>query len=272
MKLLVVTPTLGESPWLAETVASVAAVAVAGVEVTQVLVAPEAKRASLATRFPKITVVAEPGGNLGMYAAINAGLAAAGGWEAFTYLNDDDLLRPDFATVARAAAAGGRPLVAYGGVRLIGADGRRLGAIPISPAPALNRALYAQRLEPVYQHGTVATRAVFDAIGGFDATLRFCGDSEFLARAWVRGIPFERATRREVAAFRLRPGQATKNRPAMIAERARVDEKHGLLAPLPVAELRRARWRFRCANLAIYAERIARHGFVTFDELLERGG
>ena len=165
-----------------------------------------------------------------------------------------------------------RSLIAYGGVRLIDGKGKRLGAIPISSASALNRALYAQRLEPVFQHGTVVTRAVFDAIGGFDVTLRWCGDSEFFARACVRGIPFMCATRREVAAFRLRAGQATKNRPAMRAERTRVDQQLGLLAPRPAAELRRARWRFRLANLAIYAERVARHGFLTFDELLERAG
>ena len=270
MKLLVVTPTLGESPWLTETVASVATHAAGA---AHVLVAPTTALAALAAKFPRTTVVPEPGG--GMYAAINAGLAAVRDWDAFTYLNDDDVLLPDFSAVVRAvsSAANARaPLVAYGGVRLIEARGRRLGAIPISPAPELNRALYAQRLEPVYQHGTIATRAVFESIGGFDAAFRFCGDSEFLARACVRGIPFACATRRHVAAFRLRAGQATKNRAVMIAERTRVDEKLALLAPLPAADLRRARQRFRVANLAIYAERIARHGFVTFDELLERGG
>lgn len=266
---LVVTPTLGESPWLAETVASIAACAE---RCTHVLVAPAAAVQKLAARFPRVRVVTEPGG--GMYAAINAGLAVAGDWEAFTYLNDDDVLLPDFSLVARAiAAAGGRPLIAYGGVRLIDARGRRLGAIPISPAPELNRALYAQRIEPVYQHGTVVTRAAIEAAGGaFDATLRFCGDSEFLARACVRGVPFVRATRREVSAFRLRAGQLTKNRAVMIAERKRVDEKLGLLAPQPPAVLRSARWRFRLANLAIYAERIRRHGFLSFDEMLERVG
>ncbi|MDP3069240.1 MAG: hypothetical protein Q8N18_03080 [Opitutaceae bacterium] len=270
MKLLVVTPTLGESPWLAETVASVATHAPGA---AHVLVAPAAAVAALAARFPALRVLPEPGG--GMYAAINAGLAAAEGWEAFTYLNDDDMLLSDFSTVRQAAAAavaGGRLLIAYGGVRLIDARGRRLGAIPISPAPELNRALYAQRLEPVYQHGTITTRAVVDAVGGFDSSFRFCGDSEFFARACLQGIPFACATRGAAAAFRLRPGQATKNRAAMIAERTRVDEKLGLCAALPAAELRRARRRFRWSNLAIYAERIARHGFVTFDELLERGG
>ena len=269
MKLLVVTPTLGESPWLTETVASVSACAATCEHV--LVTSAEAVR-PLAATFPRARVVTEPGG--GMYAAINAGLAVAGDWEAFTYLNDDDLLLPDFSANVRAIAeAGGRPLIAYGGVRLIDARGRRLGAIPISPAPVMNRALYAQRLEPVYQHGTVATRAAIVAAGGaFDATLRFCGDSEFLARACVRGVPFVRATRREVAAFRLRAGQLTKNRAAMSAERVRVDEKLGLRVPLQAGVQRRARWRFRLANLAIYAERIRRHGFLSFDEMLERVG
>lgn len=269
MKLLVVTPTRGESPWLAETVASVASFAG---RCEHVLVAPLSTTEALAAQFPKVRVVAEMGG--GMYAAINAGIEAAKDWDAFTYINDDDVLLPDFQKVMAVAGQFGKShsIVVYGGVRLIDKTGRRLGSIPISPAGSLNRALYAQRLEPVYQHGTVVSRAAIDAIGGFDPTLRFCGDSEFLARACVSGVPFVRVTTREVAAFRLRPGQLTKNRAAMMAERARVDEKLGLLDPPPGPSTRRARWHFRFANLPIYAERIARHGFVSFDEVLERLG
>jgi hypothetical protein len=266
MKLLVVTPTLGESAWLDETVASVAA---QPSPQQHVLVAPIARVAALAARFPKATVVAEPGG--GMYAAINAGVAAARDWDAFTYINDDDLLLPAFRDVVRAVeAAAAAPLIVYGRVRLIGTGGRRLGAIPISPVPALNRALYAQRIEPVYQHGTLATRAAWNALGGFEPSLRFCGDSEFLARACVSGIPFVRATGREVAAFRLRADQLTKNRAALAAERTRVDVALGLLVPRRTLAHRLARWRFRFANLHVYAERIARHGFVSFDDLLAK--
>jgi hypothetical protein len=262
--MLVVTPTLGTSPWLAETVASVARLPVAG---RQVLVCPAAVRAELEKRFPSVQVVTEPGG--GMYAAINAGLAAVPDWEACTYLNDDDVLLPNFAAVARAlAGAAGRPMIAYGGVRLIDAQGRRLGAIPVSPDPALNRALYALRIEPVYQHGTLISRAAMDALGGFDAALRFCGDSEFLARACLKDVPFVRVRGGAVAAFRLHAGQLTKNRPAMLAERAQVDAKLGLLAPPPAGRRGWARLVFRVANLPWYVERVARHGWVTFDELL----
>ena len=246
MRVLVITPTRGVSPWLAETIASVAGFA--GCE--HVLVAPGGVIGSLAFRFPTTRVIREPGG--GMYAAINAGIEATRGWSAFTYINDDDMLLPDFRLMIDAIAFSDvrQALVAYGGVRLIKGDGRRIGSIPISPAGKLNRALYAQRLEPVYQHGTVFTRAVIDAIGGFDASLRYCGDSEFLGRACVAGVPFVKATTHEVAAFRLRMGQLTKNRSAMIAERARVDEKLGLLTPLPSRILLQARWRFRLAGAA----------------------
>lgn len=266
MKILVVTPTLGESPWLAETVANVAALAGAH---EHVLVTPLAAVATLGARFPGVTVLAEPGG--GMYAAINAGLAAARDWDAFTYINDDDLLLPGFtAVVAAMAGRGTQPLLAYGGVRLIDAEGRRLGAIPVSPSPGINRDLYAQRLEPVYQHGTLINRAAWEQHGGFDPTYRFCGDSEFLARLCLRGVPAVRVSDK-VAAFRLRRGQLTKNRPDMVAERARVDEQLGLPAPNLTVRHHWAKLVFRAANLPVYAGRILRHGFVSFDELLERG-
>jgi GT2 family glycosyltransferase len=266
-RLVVITPTLGQSPWLAETVASVAAHASAAIHV---LVAPATVVEELRARFPHLRVVPEPA-SAGMYGAINAGLAAPGDWDAFIYLNDDDLLLPDFARMA-AAIDGERPLIEYGGVRLIDHGGKRIGAIPISPRPSLNRLLYAQRIEPVYQHGTIITRRAFEAVGPFDASFRFCGDSEFFARACVAGVLFCLATRREVAAFRLHAGQLTKTRAAMIAERGRVDEKLQLLATKLTWFHRLARWRFRFANLPIYGERIARHGFISFDELLVRGG
>ena len=263
--LLVVTPTLGQSSWLDETMASVARLPIA---CRHVLVCTAAVRVVLEKRFPQAQVVTEPGG--GMYAAINAGIAAATGeWDAFTYINDDDLLLPGFAAHARALkGAETRPLVAYGNVKLIDGQGRRLGAIPVSQFPSMNRALYAQRIEPVYQHGTLVTRAALAALRGFDEAFRYCGDSEFLARACISGVPFVRTGGRAVAAFRLRTGQLPKNRAAMVAERAAVDAKLGLIGSQPRLRRWLARLAFRSANLPVYAERVLRHGFVSFDELL----
>lgn len=262
--ILVVTPTLGNSPWLADTVASVEA---QSVPCRHVLVAPAGKVDELAARFPGVTVTPEPGG--GMYAAINAGLAAAGDWRAFTYINDDDLLLPAFSRLARAAQTGEARLV-YGGVRLVNTSGRRAGSIPTSPLPSLNRLLYAQRVEPVYQHGTIATRALVERIGPFDESLRFCGDSDFLARACLSGAPCVRGTSQHVAAFRLRAGQLTKNLPAMREEHERVYAKLGLAAPRKRMRHRLARLLFCLGNAPVYAERIARHGFLTFGEVLAK--
>jgi glycosyltransferase involved in cell wall biosynthesis len=269
MKFLVVTPTLGEAAWLEETIASVRA---QPFDLEHVLVAPGYKVKELQARVPQVTVVAEHAG--GMYAAINAGLEVKMNWDAFTYINDDDLLLPNFRFVAQRVALFKRDtkVVAYGGVRLIDANGRRIGGIPISRFPTANRALYGQRIEPVYQHGTLVTRGAWEALGGFDDSFRFCGDSEFLARACVKGIPFVRVSGAPVAAFRLRAGQLTKNRSAMMAERGRVDQKLGLLARRLTLRHHWARLVFRMANLPVYAERAARFGFASFDEVLKRAG
>ncbi len=264
-RILVVTPTLGTSRWLDQTVESVRRLSLPGLR--HVLVAPAAVLAALTERYPAVQVVPEPGG--GMYAAINAGLAAFDDWQAFTYINDDDLLLPAFAQVVRQAQAGGERIV-YGGVRLIDTAGRRIGAIPISPWPSFNRLLYAQRMEPVYQHGTVVTRAVVDRLGGFDTTLHFCGDSEFLARSCVNQVPFVCATSRPVAAFRLRAGQATKNLPVMLNEHRILYAKHRLPAEKITWAHRRAWFAFRTANVSVYLERIARHGFIRFGEQLAK--
>lgn len=264
--LLVVTPTLGDSPWLDETVASVASV---GVNLWHILVCPPDRVASLEARFPACRVMAESQPGRGMYAAINDGVAAADGWSAFTYLNDDDVLLPGFRSVAAAISRGAQ--LVYGRVVLIDSRGQRIGAIPYSRWPEFNRLLYAQHLEPVYQHGTLVARQAWDRCGGFDVGYRYCGDSEFLARLCVNDVPAAQVTV-EVAAFRLRAGQLTKNRPELLKERAQIDRELGLVPARFTLRHRWARLLFRFNNAAIYAERILRHGFLTFDQLLERKG
>ncbi len=267
MKILIITPTLGVSPWLDETVNSVATLKIA---CEHVLVAPTGMVAELARRYPGVTAIPEPGG--GMYVAINTGLVHAQDWDAFTYINDDDLLLPEFRqAVAACSLQAGRPCLVYGGVRLISRTGRRVGSIPVSPRPAINRSLYAQRLEPVYQHGTLISRAAWVKHGGFDENFRLCGDSEYLARLCMHGVLAVRV-RHEIAAFRLRPNQLTKHRAAMDAERMRVDAKLHLLTERRTWRHHWAKAVFRASNLPAYLGRIWRYGPISFDQLLERGG
>jgi hypothetical protein len=258
---------MGTSVWLKETVESIAQFQHV---CAHVLVAPRASVRELAARFPNTQVIAEPGG--GMYAAINSAAAIRRDWDAITYINDDDLLLPGFELALQRLSR--LPIgcrIVYGRVRLIDGDGIRIGRVPVSGWPSLNRSLYAQRLEPVFQHGTLISRAAWRELGGFDATFRFCGDSELMARACAQGVSFVHVPA-EIAAFRLRAGQLTKNRAAMLAERDRVDVKLGLRGVPGWWRCHSAMAVFRISNIPVYLDRIRRYGFITFDDMLTRVG
>ena len=206
-----------------------------------------------------------------MYAAINRGAAVSDDWELFTYINDDDTLLPDFRFAVDCAWMNRHvPFLAYGRVRLIDAGGRRIGAIPVSPLPSLNRALYARRIEPLSQQGAVLTRGAWQQLGGFDTSLRLCGDSDLLARACIEKVRFQ-FVNRTVASFRLRPGQLTKNRDEMQAERDRIDHVLGLASAAAANQLV-ASAIFRLFNVGTYLERIYRGGFVSYSEFVGKRG
>lgn len=263
MKLIVVTPTLGSSAWLAETVRSVAALPF---HVQHILVAPGEVAPQLRASFPSATIVEETG--TGMYGAINSGAAAGSNWDLLTYINDDDTLLPGFRfAVERAFRNRHLPFLAYGRVKLIDSAGKRIGIAPVSPFPALNRALLAQRIDPLCQQGSVVTRSAWEQLGGYDTSLRLCSDFEFLARACLRGVHFHYVNR-TVACFRLRPGQLSKSRRQMEDERQRIDDNLQLLTRKLTGRHLLTRAIFKAFNTGVYLERIARHGFRSSSDLV----
>ena len=116
--LLVVTPTLGESPFLDQTVASIEA---QPLHIRHVISTPGRKVAELAARYPHALVVPDAGRLGGIYGAINAGIQAAKfKWDWFTYINDDDTLLPGFGLVILQNLRDPSPSpVVYGDVELI---------------------------------------------------------------------------------------------------------------------------------------------------------
>jgi GT2 family glycosyltransferase len=261
MRVLVVTPTLGESRWLVETVASVAALRLLGVHL---LVTPAPMVAELARRFPLCQVVPEPSPNRGMYAAINAGVAAGKDWDAFTWLNDDDILAAGFAHLCAEFERRPEIGVMYGRVALIDSAGTRVARHPVAPRGEDLAPLLARGIIPFAQPGTVIRREWFERVGGLDETYRLTGDFDFFGRALLAGAPFAFADT-TVASFRLRAGQLSKQRGEMEAEKTR--------ALKPFASVRRGRlawWRFRCSNLALYLERLPRHGWRSMREIYDR--
>ena len=250
---LVVTPTLGQSPWLDQTVASVAGLPRA---CRHVLVCPTSASADLERRFPHAQVVIEPGG--GLYAAVNAGIAAAPDWDAFTYLNDDDVLCADGTALAwqRLEQDPGAEVV-YGKVSLMDAKGACQGWLPVAHRPGDLGGLLAWGIVPLAQPGTWLRPALMKRLGGFDESFRLAGDLDCFSRAVAGGARFDFVPA-EVARFRLHPGQLSKHEQAGEDEKARALTRWAD-APRSVSSL----LRFRRDNLPVYLDRVRRHGFVS---------
>lgn len=267
-RCLILTPTLGESEFLDASVLSVARLKL---DVLHVLVTPHDRVEALRERYPQVTVVPDAGREGGIYGALNAGLAAVAdeSWGWFTYINDDDLLRPEFGAAVDVHVARGVEAVLYGEVDLIGDDGSVLSRITIERSPSWIPALLREGISPLMQQGTLFPRGVVKRLGGFDLRYRLCADLDFWLRAYVSEVEFRHAGC-AVACFRLREGQLSGD--TAITQREQemiVDRVLGRDVPWWLRTV--ARWRYRVTNLPKYVERLRRRGWLTSYQLLEGG-
>jgi len=260
--ILVVTPTLGRSPWLAATVASVAGAL--GTRAAHVLVAPGDEADRLRRVYPQCAVIGDTV-RRGVYPAINLGLVHAPdpNWEWFTWINDDDMFLPGFARHAdRALQFGGRRPDApwmYGPVRLGNAEGDDLGRLAIARCPGDIVGLAQSGINPLNQQGLLVPRVWVERLGPIREDLRICADVDFWLRAAVAGAPFRRSAE-DLALFRLRRGQISGDEGRHRQEFAEVvTQLTG--APRRSASLALARLRFRLGNLAVYFDRVRRCGW-----------
>ncbi|MFT3830059.1 MAG: glycosyltransferase [Opitutaceae bacterium] len=255
----VVVPTLGRSPWLTETVASLGTVPGEVFFVT-----PTDAVAMAGPVPPKVVRVTDLGS--GLYPALNAGFRAAGNWGIGTWINDDDRLVPGGFGQALALLESRPDLAAvFGRVALIDQAGRFLAAIPVARSGDDLGPLLAAGVIPLAQPGTLFRREVFDQLGGLDETLRLAGDMDFFGRALAAGFRFGFADA-IVAEFRVHRGQLSQQ------AAVRVRETEALFAAARATGVwrrgaRAARWRFRWRNLGVYVGRIRRHGWVSMESL-----
>ncbi|MEO0055955.1 MAG: hypothetical protein RLZZ50_1902 [Verrucomicrobiota bacterium] len=266
--LLVVTPTLGESPYLDLTMASVEA---QPLRVRHIISTPARKVAELSARYPHALVVPDPGRAGGIYGAINAGLeAAVFRWDWFTYINDDDALLPGFGRMMLENLRETRPApVLYGDVELIDGQGGRISRITTAENPAWIPALLQQGISPLMQQGMAFHREVVDRLGRFDLRYRLCADLDFWLRAYASGERF-RYEPECVAQFRLREGQLSTETSVTRAEQDAIVAR---LLPRPRTSFQRLSTRllYRLYNLPRYMERFRKRGFRTSYALLQEG-
>jgi hypothetical protein len=266
--LLVVTPTLGASRFLRDTMASVAAI---GCPLIHVLACPAERVASLQMENPQCRVVPDAGREAAIYGALNAALAAIpAGWEWFTYINDDDALGPDFGDTMRRHLARATPEpVTYGDVRVIDEEGRTIGLMTNERSPRFVPAVLRAGISPLNQQGMLFSREVLASLGGFDTRYRICADLDLWARAMAEGCRF-RYYRAEVGRFRIRRGQISGD---VAATRREQEEIAGRAFPRAGSWTRRsfARWRYRMLNLPRYLARGRSVGWVNSGEILAEG-
>jgi hypothetical protein len=269
LKILVVTPTLGESRFLDATMASVQALPL---EILHVLSAPAPRLRALAQRFPQATVVADAGKAGGIYGALNAALVQVpDGWDWFTYINDDDTLLPGFGEVVCCHLRDRSPEpVIYGDVDLIDEESRILTRVSIERNPLWIPALLQQGISPLMQQGTLFARETIRFLDGFDTRYRLCADLDFWLRAYAAGARFRYYPRR-LAQFRIRSGQLSGHTLTTRREQAEIVQR---LIPKPEPRLVQnlARWRYRWCNLPRYLARVRSRGFRTSYQLLEGNG
>lgn len=269
-RLLVVTPTLGESPFLDRTVASIEA---QPLHLRHVITTPERKVAELAARYPHALVAPDTGRLGGIYGAINAGLQAASDdrdWAWFTYINDDDTLLPGFGEAMRANLKEQAPApVLYGDVELVDEGAARISTITTAENPAWIAALLHQGISPLMQQGMAFRRDVVDRLGGFDLRYRLCADLDFWLRAYAAGERF-RYHPGHVAQFRLREGQLSADTAVTRAEQDAIVARHLPRRSSAAARIT-TRLLYRAYNLPRYLERFRTRGLRTSYALLQEG-
>jgi hypothetical protein len=181
-RLLIVIPTLGDSPHLDAAVESARAL---HVRKRIMLAAPATRVAALQRRYPDVELVKDAGRAGGLAGALNEAIAAAGSdWDWFTYAEEHDLFTNDFAAVvAQHCRPENAGTIAYGDVELIDEIGRSLGRATAESSPAYFPALLQSGILPLNTPGLLVSASVLNAIGGFDPEFPRTVHCEFCIRA-----------------------------------------------------------------------------------------
>src|SRR5918998_66000 len=176
----VVIPCYNQAHFLGEAIESVLAQSYPNFEIIVVDDGSTDDTSEVAKRYPKVRLVRQE--NQGLSAARNSGLARSEG-EYVVFLDADDRLLPE-ALEAGLGCLEARPECAFvsGYFRYIAADGSPL---PTPKQSCPDREHYLEMLLGNYlgMHGTyMYRRAIFDSVGGFDTSLKFCEDSDLHLR------------------------------------------------------------------------------------------
>jgi glycosyltransferase involved in cell wall biosynthesis len=167
-----------------------------------------------------------------MYRAINRGIRSTNRrW--CSYLNSDDLIN---STVLEERLANVDGDILYGNVALIDRFGK-FTRIWRSVPPWGIRWIYRSEVNAILQQGVVFSRAVFDALNGFDSSYKFCADGDFWYRAERAGFQFCRVPGRPAGFFRIHEQQISMRFREEMLQEHRAIIRHAGSGATPVRRL-----------------------------------
>ena len=264
VSILVITPTLGVSPFLDETIQSVARFAG---RASHVIVAPQAAVCGLEARYPGLVVITEgdPGG--GIYGALAKAISSLGsGFDWFTWINDDDRLEPGFSVVNAAAEIATGVDVIYANVRFIDKNGMYVSDVPVARSARLVRACVETGQIPFTQQGGLIRTSSYFRAGGFSADYRLAADTELFFRLIARGARTLHVDRL-AASYRLVKGQLSGNTVLQHAEHDSILAKYAAKRNGPKRLLVKGIWEL--THLTGRIRRIRKYGFRSMRKVMD---
>ena len=182
-RVTIVTPTLNAAEYLDDCLRSIE-LQRADLDVEHIVVDDGSTDGTVERAIASGAKVIE-GLRLGLYAAMNQGLALATG-EYVGVLNGDDYLYPRaVATLVTAMQHTQRPW-AIGRLRWVDGDGISLGEMAPPPSRASSQVLASLGWNWMYHQTTYMRTAFWNELGGFDTKYRVNADFELLLRARQR--------------------------------------------------------------------------------------
>lgn len=253
-KGLIITPTLGKSPYLTQTVASVQEY---GMGARHVIVCPANVVNAVQNEFPDIEVISEPEDCKSMYNAINHGIeTSTTEWEWFSYINDDDLLKSGFKMAVEILEANKSGEVFYGDVELIDASGKVIRTLAMNKNGSGMLEQWAERIAPISQHGAIIKKSVLIKNGNFVSTYKYAADMDMWVRLAANNINFVYVPA-TVGAFRVADGQLSTHRTSFDNEINHIREKYRL-NEIPKIKRFMRRIQFMASNTDKYINRLFR--------------
>lgn len=171
--------------------------------------------------MPGVTLIQQA--NAGCPAARLAGLAQATG-DVLIFLDADDRMTTGaIATHLAAMDAAPQAAMVFGANHRINAAGRRIGTYPQDPFETRDPHRVALQVTPAPSQ-CMYRRAAFDAVGGYDPSLRLCEDSDINIRITAAGSILCHGSM--VLDYRMHAGQSTKRPSRICRAHLRVIRSH----------------------------------------------